>query len=54
MSKKIILLVAVLVSTDLGFGTIRTWEVLSEGYHESLRVFKEEEEAMEWLKEKKA
>ncbi len=43
---------AVLVSTDLGYGTIRVWEVLSEGYHESLRVFRKEDEALSWLMEK--
>lgn len=40
---------AVLVSRTVDFGTLRCWEVLSEGYHEELRVFREEEEAIAWL-----
>lgn len=41
--------IACLVSSDVGFGMGRMYEVLSEGLPQQVRVFKNHEEAQSWL-----
>ncbi|MEW6288413.1 MAG: hypothetical protein AB1545_01030 [Thermodesulfobacteriota bacterium] len=40
---------AILADSNMNFGTSRMWEALSAGYHKGLQVFKNEQEAYDWL-----
>jgi hypothetical protein len=40
---------AALVSADLTFGMVRMYEMLSDGSPETVRVFREPREALQWL-----
>ncbi|MEW6520404.1 MAG: hypothetical protein AB1461_13415 [Thermodesulfobacteriota bacterium] len=40
---------AIVADTNLNYATSRMWEGLSAGYYASLRVFKNEEDALAWL-----
>jgi|GEM_PF-3417249 len=40
---------AILADSNMNFGTGRMWEALSVGYHKGLQVFKNEQDAYDWL-----
>jgi len=40
---------AILADSNMNFGTSRMWEALSTGYHKGLQVFKNKQDAYDWL-----